>query len=90
MTIGTIERRHYRPAPVAFSAIQALSLAAAPTFALMALVTGFGGPPDMLCGTMAGMSSLQGMAWMYLLMTTFHLAPWLRLIVGRRAGSEQP
>jgi hypothetical protein len=58
-----------------------LSLAAAPTFALMALLTAlFGtGAPDMLCSAMHA-SPFSGMAPMYLLMSAFHLAPWLRLI----------
>lgn len=56
-----------------------LGLAAAPTFALMALLTGvFGGQPDMLCA--ASPSQLNGMVVMYLLMSAFHVAPWLRLI----------
>jgi len=52
-----------------------LSLAAAPTFAAMALLTIGGG--DMLC-TMPGMSVLSGMSVMYLLMSFFHVAPWLK------------
>jgi len=60
-----------------------LSLAAAPTFALMALLTGLsGGPLDALCA--ADASPLNGMALMYLLMSAFHLAPWLKLISRRR------
>jgi hypothetical protein len=55
-----------------------LSLAAAPTFAIMALLTAVlgGGPLDALCAA----SPLNGMAAMYLLMGVFHLAPWLKLI----------
>jgi hypothetical protein len=62
-----------------------ISLAAAPTFAMMALLTGIfgGGPQDMLCSTAHGMSPLSGMATMYLLMSAFHAAPWLKLISGR-------
>ena len=74
------------PAPrvAAFGAADWLSLAAAPTFAVMALLTGvFGGQTDMLCAALQGTSPLNGMAAMYLLMCAFHLAPWLRLI-GRR------
>jgi hypothetical protein len=58
-----------------------LSLAAAPTFAVMALLTGVfgGGAPDMLCSAAHGWP-LGGMVPMYLLMSAFHLAPWLRLI----------
>ena len=56
-----------------------LSLAAAPTFAIMALLSATGGTPDILCGG-AGASPFGGMMAMYLLMTAFHSAPWLRLI----------
>jgi hypothetical protein len=65
-----------------------LHLAAAPTFAVMALLTGVlgGGPMDALC-SMAGSSPLGGMVPMYLLMSAFHSAPWLRLIAGRRSGA---
>ncbi|WP_245334797.1 hypothetical protein [Bradyrhizobium mercantei] len=55
-----------------------LSLAAAPTFAVMALVAAMA-PDDMICGAMQGSFSLQGMVPMYALMCAFHLAPWLRL-----------
>jgi hypothetical protein len=59
-----------------------LSLAATPTFAVMALLTAFhvDGMPDMLCSTMPGASPLTGMVPMYLLMSVFHSAPWLRLL----------
>jgi hypothetical protein len=64
-----------------------LSLAAAPTFAFMALLTAVpsSGPLDMLCSTAPGASPFTGMGLMYLLMSAFHLAPWLRLISSRRA-----
>ncbi|TGV60739.1 hypothetical protein EN792_075220, partial [Mesorhizobium sp. M00.F.Ca.ET.149.01.1.1] len=55
-----------------------LCLAAAPTFATMALVTAAYGGHDMTC--MSGASVLGGMVPMYLLMAAFHLAPWLRLV----------
>jgi hypothetical protein len=64
-----------------------LCLAAAPTFAIMALLTAVlgGGPPDMLCSTAQDASPLSGMVPMYLLMSAFHLAPWLKLISGPHA-----
>ncbi|MGK6316551.1 hypothetical protein [Neorhizobium sp. DT-125] len=65
-----------------------LSLAAAPTFAVMALLTAVNGPADMICSPMEEGFSLNGMAPMYLLMTAFHLAPWLRL-VSRRGSFEK-
>ena len=54
-----------------------LSLAAAPTFAGMALLTALSGSPDALC---ASASPLSGMTVMYGLMSAFHLSPWLRLL----------
>jgi hypothetical protein len=66
-----------------------LTLAAAPTFAIMALLTAVlgGGSPEALCGA----SPLTGMVAMYLLMSAFHLAPWLKLISGRaRSGIPSP
>jgi hypothetical protein len=65
-----------------------LGLAAAPTFAIMALLTGVGGgPPDMLCSAAQDASPLSGMVPMYLLMSAFHSAPWLKLISGRRKAA---
>jgi hypothetical protein len=61
-----------------------LTLAAAPTFATMALTTGFlgGGPGYMLCSAEPA-PHLGGMVPMYLLMSAFHSAPWLKLISDR-------
>ncbi len=58
---------------------EGLSLGAAPTFAVMALLTAVSGPSDMLC---ASGSPLTSMAAMYGLMSAFHLTPWLKLISG--------
>jgi hypothetical protein len=67
-----------------------LSLAAAPTFALMALWTVMsGGQPDMLCMSMHDASPLNGMALMYALMSAFHAAPWLKLISSRRSAARR-
>jgi len=59
-----------------------LYLAAAPTFAIMALLTAVlgSGPLGALC---SAVSPLSGMVPMYLLMSAFHLAPWLKLISRR-------
>jgi hypothetical protein len=63
-----------------------LCLAATPTFAIMALLTGVlgGGPSDVLCSAAQGAFPLSGMVPMYLLMSVFHSAPWLKLISSRR------
>jgi hypothetical protein len=61
-----------------------LGLAAAPTFALMAFLTYvLGGGADMMCSAAQSVSPLSGMVPMYLLMSAFHSAPWLKLICGR-------
>ncbi|MBR0810728.1 hypothetical protein JQ544_04285 [Bradyrhizobium diazoefficiens] len=62
-----------------------LALAATPTFAIMALLTAVlgDGAADMLCVTGQG-SLLGGMVPMYLLMSAFHSAVWLRWIAERR------
>lgn len=64
--------------------IAGLGLAATPTLAAMALISGIGGPTDMLCAT-GHAPLLSGMAPMYLLMSAFHSAPWLKLISSLRA-----
>ena len=62
-----------------------LGLAAAPTFAIMALWTGFfSGQTDTLCMMMQGSSLMNGMTLMYLLMSVFHAGPWFRLIFTSR------
>jgi hypothetical protein len=59
-----------------------LHLAAAPSFAIMALLTGMPGPdaPDLLCSAAHHASPLSGMVSMYLLMSVFHATPWLKLM----------
>jgi hypothetical protein len=60
-----------------------LGLAATPTFAIMAVLTAvLDGPADMLCGS-GHWAMLEGMVPMYLLMSAFHSAAWLRLIAER-------
>ena len=68
-----------------FSAARLLSLAATPTFAAMALLTAVHGDgmPDMICSAAGEGSLMTGMVPMYLLMSAFHLAPWLRLLSRR-------
>jgi hypothetical protein len=74
----------------ALGAADWLCLAAAPTFAIMALLTGVqgGGPPDMPCSA-SHASPLSGMVPMYVLMSAFHSAPWLKLISSRRSGARR-
>jgi hypothetical protein len=71
-------------------AADGLSLLAAPTFAAMALLTAIGGGPlDAFC---SGASPFGGMVPMYVLMSVFHAAPWVKLISRtkwRRSGARQ-
>jgi hypothetical protein len=61
-----------------------LSLAAAPAFAVMMFVNILGdGGAGALCMGAPRAWPFDGMAQMYLLMSIFHLAPWLRLVGGR-------
>ena len=58
-----------------------LSLAAAPTFVVMALWSAVAGAPaGMMCGSGDRGLSLDGMAAMYALMSVLHLSPWLTLL----------
>jgi hypothetical protein len=86
---GAIPRENGNP--VALGAAGWLSLAAAPTFAIMALLTAVldSRAPEMLCSAMQG-SPLSGMVPMYLLMSAFHAAPWLKLVSSRRSGAPRP
>jgi hypothetical protein len=67
-----------------------LGLAAAPTFALMALLTYVpGGGADMMCPAAHLVSALSGMVPMYVLMSAFHSVPWLKLISRRRSAASR-
>jgi len=68
-----------------------LGLAATPAFAIMAVLTAVigSGQTDMLCAAERGFS-LGGMVPMYLLMSAFHSAAWLRLIAERRGRYCEP
>src|SRR5262249_34307978 len=83
MTTRMLRTREHRLAAVSVGVGDWLRFAAAPTFAIMALqaIVFGGGAPDVLCARAA--SPLSGMVAMYLLMSVFHLAPWLRLLSSR-------
>ena len=62
-----------------------LSLAAAPTFALMALLTAMAGGSEQQSCSMH-MSQLSGMVPMYVLMSGFHCSPWVKLLAHWRGA----
>jgi hypothetical protein len=76
----TGRRRSHAAAP---GAAGWLGLAAAPTFAVMAILTGVGGADTGMMCSAAHVSPLSGMVPMYVLMSAFHSAPWLKLISRR-------
>ena len=58
-----------------------LALAASPTFAAMAWITASDPGAMALCSAGSNMPPISGMPAMYLLMSLFHLPPWLKLRV---------
>ena len=77
-------------AAIARVAADWLGLAAAPAFAIMALMTvRFGGGLEPLCSATPQGSLMSGMVPMYLLMSAFHSPPWLKLISSRPRRSIQ-
>jgi len=52
----------------------------------VAVLTGVlgGDAPDLLCSSVQGASPLSGMVPMYVLMSVFHSAPWLKLALRRQ------
>jgi hypothetical protein len=85
---GSQDGRRSRAAPASAGW---LGLAAAPTFATMALLNyASGGDAAMLlCSAGHGMSPLSGMGPMYLLMSAFHSTPWVNLISRRRDAAAK-
>ena len=67
-----------------------LGLAAAPTFASMAGISASGSPATMICSTVLAVVPIDDMALMYLLMSLFHLSPWLKFLFGRLQHRSAP
>jgi len=80
-----VTRFDHQGVVAASAAAKWLRLAAAPTFALMALLTAVldSALPNPLCSAAGGLWP-GGMAPMYVLMGVFHSVPWLKLISRRR------
>jgi hypothetical protein len=79
MTTDTVNTRKSR------RAADWLCLAAAPTFAIMALLSGMSSAGlQGICGVMQSSPPLSGMTGMYLLMSAFHSTPWLNLLTAPR------
>ncbi len=71
--------KRLKQAPCKQDAAGWVGLLATPTFAVMAWVTATGGAVMAHSLPGVGTMSVNEMALMYLLMSVFHLPPWLRL-----------
>ncbi|HWK64208.1 MAG TPA: hypothetical protein VNS34_04670 [Rhizobiaceae bacterium] len=60
-----------------------LRLAAAPTFAVGAWISAVGSPGMTICSAASAFAPINDMALMYLLMSLFHLSPWMTLLSAR-------
>lgn len=76
----TIAMREPWLAAAALAAADWLPLAATPAFAVLALFTAMSAPHDALCAV--GSRPMNGMVWMYVLMSIRHAPPWLKLVSG--------
>jgi hypothetical protein len=70
------------PGPLA-DAAGGLRLAAAPTFALMACISASSSQGMAMCSSASAFVAINDMALMYLMMSFFHLSPWLKLLCAR-------
>jgi hypothetical protein len=70
--------------------IGGLGLAAAPTFALMAWISAGGSPGMTMCSAASTFVPINDMALMYVLMSLFHLSPWMKLLSARSQRPNTP
>jgi hypothetical protein len=90
MTTLTTAKRRNAGAWRARGAAGWIGLAASPTFALMAWIGVTDAPRIALCSLAPAMPPIDGMAWMYLLMSLFHVSPWLKLVSDRPRQLAHP
>ena len=74
----------------AMDAARGLGLAAAPAFALMAWISAVGSPGMTMCSAASAFMPLNEMALMYVLMSFFHLSPWMKILSARSRRSDTP
>lgn len=74
----------------AMDAAGRLGLAAAPAFALMALISAVGSPGMTMCSAASTFMPLNEMALMYVLMSFFHLSPWMKILSARSRRPDTP
>ena len=79
MTYPSAENNESAKAMPADGMAGCLAFAAAPGFALMASIAACHSPSIALCSAGSRSLPVDGMTMMYVLMSVFHLSPWLRL-----------
>ena len=57
---------------------------------LMAWIAATDAPAIAICASASDMLPIDGMAWMYLLMSLFHVSPWLKLASDRPRRLAHP
>jgi hypothetical protein len=67
-----------------------LGLAVAPTCALMAWISAVGSPGMTMCSAASAFAPINDMALMYVLMSLFHLSPWMKLLSARSQPPTTP
>jgi hypothetical protein len=67
-----------------------IALGASPTFALMAWIGAHDAAPHALCAAGSAILPIDDMTTMYLLMSVFHLSPWLKRASGRPWARSYP
>ena len=74
----------------AIDAAGGLGLAAAPVFALMAWISAVGSPGMAMCSAASAFVPFDEMALMYVLMSVFHLSPWMKILSARSRRPDAP
>lgn len=86
MTMFAATGKAGSPPGPAVAAAGWLGFAAAPAFASMAWISAIGSPGASMCSAASALVPIDDMALMYLLMSFFHLSPWLKFF---SAGSQR-
>lgn len=90
MTMRTATEKVASSPRPAIDAAGRLGLAAAPTFALMAWISAVGAPGMTMCSAASAFAPINDMALMYVLMSLFHLSPWMKLLSARSQRPNTP
>ncbi|MFB8341036.1 hypothetical protein ACWGNA_03750 [Brucella cytisi] len=83
MPMRTVTEKVGSPSRLTSDASGWIGLAATPTFALMAWISAVGSQDIMMCSGASTFVSINSMAVMYVLMSLFHLSPWIKLFAAR-------